>query len=127
VRVCFAKSGGRVWSSLSKKRATSRGLLFPEQPHHWPPRRSGSGCSLGYRFDPFDSEAAGWRRGNSPGCVAYVGDPMASEGTPVHTNRLHCASAAVCRGRTSAAGRRLTVDDEVVVDCPECEAAGFSE
>ena len=51
-----------------------------------------------------------------------LGVPMPPERTPVYTNRLQCVECS-CVSREDERGwtARLTVDDEVVVYCPECD------
>jgi hypothetical protein len=50
-----------------------------------------------------------------------------SKPTPVYTNRLQCVECGrVSRENESGWTARLTVDDEVVVYCPECDEREFT-
>jgi hypothetical protein len=50
------------------------------------------------------------------------------ERTPVYTNRLQCVECdRVSRGGERGWTARLTVNNEVVVYCPECDERKFAD
>jgi hypothetical protein len=52
---------------------------------------------------------------------------MGLERTPVSVNRLHCVECGrVSREDDHDWTARLTIDDDVVVYCPECDEREFS-
>jgi hypothetical protein len=57
-----------------------------------------------------------------------IGASAVPERTPVYTNRLQCVECGrVSREDERGWTARLTIDDEVVVFCPECDEQEFND